>query len=83
MTDKIEKMSYEELEAVARLNENPNVPTSRFQKAKNELELRDRRRNQERFTQKRWWEQTWVQITAVLGALASIVGLILFILNIV
>lgn len=82
MNNEVEQMSDEELEAIVRLSENPNIPGSRFQKAKNELELRDRKRNQEKAVQKRWWEQTWVQILAVLGALASIIGLILFLLSI-
>jgi hypothetical protein len=81
MDKEIEEMSDEELESIIRLNENPNIPGSRFQKAKIELELRDRRRNQEKPVQKRWWEQTWVQIVAVFGAIASIVGLILFLLS--
>lgn len=81
MDKEIEQMSDEELEAIIRLSENPNIPGSRFQKAKNELGLRDRKRNQEKTTQKRWWEQTWVQITAMIGAFASIVGLILVLLN--
>lgn len=66
-----------ELEVIIRRMENPNVPGSLHQRAKMELELRDRKRSQERQIEKKWWEQTPVQIIMVVGAIAGIIGLIL------
>ena len=66
--------SDEELEAIIRRAENTNVPGSLFQRAKIELELRDRRQGKPKLY--KWWEKTWVQIIMFIGAIAGIIGLI-------
>lgn len=66
--------SDEELEAIIRRAENTNVPGSLFQRAKIELELRDRKQQKPKLD--KWWEKTWIQIIMVLGAIAGIIGLI-------
>lgn len=66
--------SDEELEAIIRRAENTNVPGSLFQRAKIELELRDRRQGKPKLD--KWWEKTWVQIIMFIGAIAGIIGLI-------
>ncbi len=47
MADDFEKMSEDELNAIVRRNENSYVPTSRFNHAKNELEIRHRKKMEE------------------------------------
>lgn len=72
----LENKSDEDLEVIIRRAENTNVPSSLFQRAKIELELRDRKRRQEKLKSDKWWEKTWVQIIMVLGAIAGIIGLV-------
>jgi len=72
----LENKSNKELEAIIRRAENTNVPGSLFQRAKIELDLRDRKRRQEKpKSDNKWWEKTWVQIIMVLGAVAGIIGM--------
>ena len=66
--------SDEELEAIIRRAENTNIPGSLFQRAKTELELRDRKQQKPKLD--KWWEKTWVQIIMLIGAVAGIVGLV-------
>ena len=68
--------SDEELEVIIRRAENINISGSLFQRAENELKLRDRRSKKIEPRKDRWWEKTWVQIIMFIGAIAGIVGLI-------
>ena len=68
--------SDEELEVIIRRAENTNIPGSLFQRADNELKLRDRRSKKIESRKDRWWEKTWVQIIMFIGAIAGIIGLI-------
>lgn len=79
--DEFTQMSEEGLLRIIRRNENSDVPGSRYQHAVQELALRDRARSLERNNIKpKWWEKTWVQIIMVIGAIAGIIGVILFLI---
>lgn len=68
--------SDEELEVIIRRAENTNIPGSLFQRAENELKLRDRKSKKIEQKKDKWWEKTWVQIIMLIGAVAGIVGLV-------
>lgn len=52
--------------------DNSYVPSSVYNKAKQELEFR---KNHQKPEQK-WWEKTWVQVIMLLGSITGIIGLI-------
>ncbi|HEX9503352.1 MAG TPA: hypothetical protein VF974_03465 [Patescibacteria group bacterium] len=89
MSDDLTNKTDDELEAIIRRAENTNVPTSLFQRAKIELDLRDRKKSKEQNTglgdsidtnpgmnNHKWSEKTWVQLIMLAGAIAGIIGLI-------
>ena len=61
--------------------DNQYVPSSIYHKAKQELEFRNSRKqddliiSQNQIVKPKWWEKTWVQIIMLLGAIAGIIGL--------
>src|SRR5258708_19858031 len=86
MSDDLTNKTDDELEAIIRRAENTNVPTSLFQRAKIELDLRDRKKSKEQNTglgdsidtnpgmnNHKWSEKTWVQLIMLAGAIAGII----------
>jgi hypothetical protein len=65
----------EELSNIIRQGQNTNIPTSEFQFAKRELELRDREREQNVPWYKEWW-----MIYIIYPALGVLLGSIMTIL---
>src|ERR1035441_4657824 len=77
MSEKFSTMTDEELEAIARLQENSTVPGSRFQRAMTELDLRHSKIG---FQNKSFKEKVWYERPFGIVFLAVVSGTILFFL---